>query len=147
MTGLPVGDTGRLPGRKVYPPCVPSVRRQRAAFLRHALVRALLATAEGRGRYIHRDGKAGSRTLDYSFSGEYLFTRLGKRKKTIKECLLDQNVIAYSGNLYSDEILFASLIHPEQPANTLTAEEWNQLASVINCSNLFLSFLNKMWLY
>ena len=57
--------------------------------------------------------------------------RLGKRKKTIKECLLDQSVVAGIGNIYSDEILFAARIHPKRPANTLTTEEWNRLASVI----------------
>ncbi len=46
-------------------------------------------------------------------------------------CLLDQSVIAGIGNIYSDEILFAARIHPARPANTLTAEEWNRLASVI----------------
>lgn len=44
---------------------------------------------------------------------------------------MDQNVIAGIGNIYSDEILFAACIRPERPANTLTAEEWNRLASVI----------------
>ncbi len=44
---------------------------------------------------------------------------------------MDQNVIAGIGNIYSDEILFAACIRPERSANTLTAEEWNRLASVI----------------
>ncbi len=69
--------------------------------------------------------------FDPDFSGEYLSARLGKRKKAVKECLLDQNVIAGIGNIYSDEILFAACIRPERSANTLTAEEWNRLASVI----------------
>ena len=66
-----------------------------------------------------------------SFSAEYLRACLGKRKKAIKECLLDQSVIAGIGNIYSDEILFAARIHPERPANTLTKEEWDRLASAI----------------
>ena len=73
----------------------------------------------------------GAEPFDPGFSGEYLSTCLGKRKKAIKECLLDQSVIAGIGNIYSDEILFAARIHPERPANTLTTEEWNRLASVI----------------
>ncbi len=75
--------------------------------------------------------KLGTEPFEPGFSGEYLSTHLGKRKKAIKECLLDQSVITGIGNIYSDEILFASRIHPERPANTLTTEEWNQLASVI----------------
>ena len=53
------------------------------------------------------------------------------RQKTIKECLLDQSVVAGIGNIYSDEILFSARIHPKRPANALTTEEWNRLASVI----------------
>ena len=75
--------------------------------------------------------KLGREPFDSSFSGEYLSARLEKRKKAIKECLLDQSVLAGIGNIYADEILFAARIHPARPANTLTAEEWNRLASVI----------------
>ena len=75
--------------------------------------------------------KLGAEPFDPGFSGEYLSTRLEKRKKAIKECLLDQSVIAGIGNIYSDEILFAVRIHPERPASTLTTAEWNRLASVI----------------
>ena len=75
--------------------------------------------------------KLGAEPFDPGFSGEYLSARLGKRKKAIKECLLDQSVIAGIGNIYSDEILFAARVHPARPANTLTTEEWNRLASVI----------------
>ena len=75
--------------------------------------------------------KLGAEPFDPGLSGESLSMRLGKRKKTIKECLLDQSMIAGIGNIYSDEILFAARIHPKRPANTLTTEEWNRLASVI----------------
>ncbi len=75
--------------------------------------------------------KLGAEPFESGFSGEYLSSQLGRRKKAIKECLLDQGVIAGIGNIYSDEILFAARIHPERLANTLTTEEWNRLASVI----------------
>lgn len=75
--------------------------------------------------------KLGAEPFEPGFSGEYLSTHLGKRKKAIKECLLDQGVTAGIGNIYSDEILFAARIHPKRLANTLTTEEWNRLASVI----------------
>ena len=45
--------------------------------------------------------KLGAEPFEPGFSGEYLSTHLGKRKKAIKECLLDQNVIAGIGNIYS----------------------------------------------
>ena len=75
--------------------------------------------------------KLGKEPLAPDFTAEYLSARLGKRKKTIKECLLDQSVIAGIGNIYSDEILFAAEICPTRPANGLTGEEWKRLAEII----------------
>lgn len=69
------------------------------------------------------------------FSGEltadYLQKKFGKRKKPIKECLLDQTVIAGIGNIYSDEILFAAEVAPACPANDLKHEDWERLAEII----------------
>lgn len=50
----------------------------------------------------------GMEPFDPAFRAEYLRGRLGNRKKAIKECLMDQNVVAGIGNLYSDEILFGN---------------------------------------
>ncbi|MCD7840848.1 MAG: hypothetical protein LUG56_00070 [Lachnospiraceae bacterium] len=69
--------------------------------------------------------------LSADFSVEYLYDRLGMRKKAIKECLMEQSVIAGIGNIYSDEILFAAKIHPARPASSLTKEEWSRLAALI----------------
>lgn len=51
-------------------------------------------------------GKLGLEPFDQKIGAEYLQDKLGRRKKAIKECLLDQSVIAGIGNIYSDEILF-----------------------------------------
>ncbi len=75
--------------------------------------------------------KLGLEPFSPEFHTEYLIEKLGKRKKPIKECLLDQSVIAGIGNIYSDEILFASKINPLKSANTLTDKEWNTLAEEI----------------
>ncbi len=75
--------------------------------------------------------KLGVEPLTELVTAEYLHTRLGKRKKTIKECLLDQGVVAGIGNIYSDEILFTAGIHPARPAASLNAKEWETLAAVI----------------
>ena len=75
--------------------------------------------------------KLGLEPFAPAFSAEYLNVCLGKRKKAIKECLMEQRVIAGIGNIYSDEILFAAQIYPARPANSLTAEEWGRLAVII----------------
>ena len=77
-------------------------------------------------------------------TAEYLIAHLGKRKKTIKECLLDQSVAAGIGNIYSDEILFAAGIYPARPANSLKRAEWERLAAAIpECLCHFIE-VNKM---
>lgn len=52
-----------------------------------------------------------------------------KKNRAIKLNLLDQDVIAGIGNIYADEILFASRIHPQTPAKDLTDA---QLADVLH---------------
>lgn len=75
--------------------------------------------------------KLGSEPFDSDFSAEYLKAHMGKRKKAIKTCLLDQNIVAGIGNIYSDEILFTAKIYPARPANSLKAQDWNSLAKTI----------------
>lgn len=75
--------------------------------------------------------KLGIEPLTEAVTVEYLTTHFGKRKKTVKECLLDQSAIAGIGNIYSDEILFTAGIHPARPANSLNRKEWEILAAVI----------------
>ena len=51
-------------------------------------------------------------------------TLIKKRPKTkIKPLLMDQKFIAGIGNIYSDEILFASRVKPLRPAGTLSGKE------------------------
>lgn len=75
--------------------------------------------------------KLGIEPLTEAVTFEYLHTHFGKRKKTVKECLLDQSVIAGIGNIYSDEILFTAKIHPARAASSLNEKEWKTLAAVI----------------
>ncbi len=76
-------------------------------------------------------GKLGLEPLSRECNAEYLKSKFGKRKKKIKECLLDQSVIAGIGNIYSDEILFLAKICPARSADSLTEKEWERLAEMI----------------
>lgn len=53
---------------------------------------------------------------------EDLYHQLKRRKIAIKTALLDQHMIAGLGNIYVDETLFSSRIHPEKRTDTLTKE-------------------------
>lgn len=84
-------------------------------------------------------GKLGLEPLSAECNAEYLQGKFAKRKKAIKECLLDQSVIAGIGNIYSDEILFRARINPARPANSLISEEWLRLAAKIpECLSYFI---------
>lgn len=48
---------------------------------------------------------------------------LKKKKKDIKTILLDQNIIAGLGNIYVDEVLYASKLDPKLPANLLDYDD------------------------
>lgn len=45
--------------------------------------------------------------------------------------LLDQNIVAGIGNIYSDEILFTAGIRPDKPCDALTDGDFERLASAI----------------
>ena len=76
-------------------------------------------------------GELGPEPLEADFTPEVLAQRLAKRKAPIKALLIDQGVIAGVGNMYADEALFASKIHPLRSGESLTQEEIDRLHSAI----------------
>lgn len=74
---------------------------------------------------------------DDRLTAAWLKETLGKSRRAIKECLLDQHVVAGIGNIYADEILFTAKIHPRRPANSLTEEEWRRLGETIPATMAF----------
>lgn len=66
-----------------------------------------------------------------SVRGNALATRLAGTRRAVKAALLDQAVVAGVGNIYADEALFASKIHPETIASALPREDAVRLATQI----------------
>lgn len=62
----------------------------------------------------------GKEPWDLSLTEEYLKIKLQDKKIPIKTSLLDQSIIAGIGNIYADEILFLSGIHPLKSSCKLT---------------------------
>ncbi len=54
-----------------------------------------------------------------------------KRKTSIKMLLMDQGLIAGIGNIYANDALFISHIHPQRSANSLTKDEQEKLFDAI----------------
>lgn len=61
--------------------------------------------------------------FEAGYTLDYVGEKLGKTTRFIKAALLDQSIIAGLGNIYVDEVLFLSKIHPARRANTLTVAE------------------------
>jgi formamidopyrimidine-DNA glycosylase len=68
-------------------------------------------------------GKLGPEPFDPAFSVEYVATKLQKSQRNIKTVILDQALVAGVGNIYADEALFMSKIHPNTSANALTTSQ------------------------
>lgn len=69
----------------------------------------------------------GPEPLGADFTPESFRKSISKRKGNLKQVLLNQSFVAGIGNIYADEILFASGLHPERPAHTLSEEEQERL--------------------
>lgn len=54
---------------------------------------------------------------------KYLLDRYSNSHKPIKELLLDQTIMSGLGNIYADEVCFASLISPFMPGDKLTLKD------------------------
>jgi len=57
----------------------------------------------------------------FTANAKDVYNRLQKTTRPIKEALLDQTIMTGLGNIYVDEILFLSKLHPEFPSNLVSA--------------------------
>lgn len=65
--------------------------------------------------------------LDPAFDEMAFRNALGRKNSAVKRVLLDQTVASGIGNIYADEALWASRIHPETPACALPMRATNRL--------------------
>ena len=61
--------------------------------------------------------------FDDALTKEYLYEKIHAKKTHIKTVLLDQSIIAGIGNIYDDEILFLSHLHPLRKSCDVTLKE------------------------
>jgi formamidopyrimidine-DNA glycosylase len=74
-------------------------------------------------------GTMGPEPLDVKI--DVLIEKLSRTKSAIKNVLLDQTVLAGIGNIYADEALFESGIHPLARADRLNADQARRLHAAI----------------
>ena len=75
------------------------------------------------------EGKLGPEPLSGKFTAAYLASAIVNRKAPIKAMILDQRIVAGVGNIYADEALFRSSIHPLRPAGQLTGQQIASLSA------------------
>lgn len=69
--------------------------------------------------------------LDPAFDDAVFRAALSRKHVQIKRVLLDQTVVSGIGNIYADEALWASRIHPETLANALPTRTVNRLLAEV----------------
>lgn len=77
------------------------------------------------------DARLGPEPWSRQLTANWLQTQLARRPGPIKGALLDQHLIAGLGNIYVDEALFRSRIHPLQPARTIESSDLSRLLRAI----------------
>jgi formamidopyrimidine-DNA glycosylase len=75
--------------------------------------------------------KLGLEPFDPEFTPEHLAAKLSRSGRPIKTVLLDQEIVAGIGNIYADESLFLSKIHPQAAANSLDDQQVRSLHQAI----------------
>lgn len=71
--------------------------------------------------------KQGIEPISNELTAHYLYEKINAKKLPIKTILLDQTIIAGLGNIYVDEVLFASKIYPLKRGNEITMEECEKI--------------------
>ena len=69
----------------------------------------------------------GVEPISPDFTVKYLKEKFTAKKRLAKAALLDQSIIAGLGNIYVDEALAKSKIHPKRLTNSLTEQEFANL--------------------
>lgn len=99
--------------------------------------RLLFCDARKFGRIVYAEDFAaatadlGIEPLDRGFTPARLGQLVSKRKRLLKPLLLDQSVIAGLGNIYVDESLFRSGLHPQMTSDQLTKKDIDSLHEAI----------------
>jgi formamidopyrimidine-DNA glycosylase len=78
--------------------------------------------------------RLGGEPLERAFTAKRLGDRLAGRRAPLKAALLDQRTVAGLGNIYVDEALWRSQLHPLREAGTLDADELARLTKAIRAA-------------
>ena len=83
----------------------------------------------GPGERTERLERLGPDALE--ITGDELFAATRRRKVAVKNLLLDQAVVAGTGNIYADEALFLAGVRPRRQSRRVTRKECDALAGAV----------------
>ena len=73
----------------------------------------------------------GPEPLSAEFDGDYLYQLSRRRPGPVKNFIMDGKVVVGVGNIYANEVLFLSGIHPRRPAGRISKTRYTLLADNI----------------
>jgi formamidopyrimidine-DNA glycosylase len=73
----------------------------------------------------------GPEPLESTFNGAYLYQRARGRSAPIKSFLMDSRIVVGVGNIYANEALFMTGIHPRRAAGRIGRERMQRLAEAV----------------
>lgn len=73
----------------------------------------------------------GVEPLTSALSGKYLWQKAKDKTTPIKSFLMDNSIVTGVGNIYANEVLFATGIYPKKPANTLMLSDFTRISKAI----------------
>ena len=73
----------------------------------------------------------GPEPLEEAFNGDYLYQQAQKRRGPVKNLVMDGHVVVGVGNIYASESLYRAGIHPNRPANRISAGRYRRLGDEI----------------
>jgi formamidopyrimidine-DNA glycosylase len=73
----------------------------------------------------------GPEPLGDTFSGEYLWNRSRGRRVSIKQFIMNANIVVGVGNIYASESLFLAGINPRRSAGRVALQRYELLVDVI----------------
>ncbi len=73
----------------------------------------------------------GPEPLSEALTGPYLYERARGRRTSVKVYIMNSRIVAGVGNIYANEALFQSRIHPQRPAGRISRRRYGVLAESI----------------
>jgi formamidopyrimidine-DNA glycosylase len=76
----------------------------------------------------------GPEPLTEELNADYVAEKAKGKRVAVKQFIMDNKIVVGVGNIYANESLFKSRIHPTRPAGKLTRKEWQLLVENIKAT-------------